>query len=95
MASIAGYHRLDGRELEGTIAESGGQVVSVTDLEAAKALVDLRFEGIFCEPAAAASLAALKKLGVEGKTVVLVITGTAFKFLRAYVNAVQSAAKWK
>ena len=92
MSSIAGYHRLDGRELERTISESEGQVVPVTDREAASALRDLRFDGVFCEPAAAASLAALKKLGIKRKTVVLVITGTAFKFLESYASATRYAA---
>jgi threonine synthase len=87
MSSIAGYHRLDGQELERTVSESGGQVVPVSDLQAASALEDLRFDGVFCEPASAASLAALKKLGIRGKTVVLVITGTAFKFIESYASA--------
>jgi threonine synthase len=94
MSSIAGYHRLDGQELERTLSESGGQVVPVTDLQAASALEDLRYDGVFCEPASAASLAAVKKLGIRGKTIVLVITGTAFKFLESYVSATRSAA-WK
>lgn len=92
MSSIAGYHRLDGQELERTVSESGGQVVPVTDSQAASALEDLRFEGVFCEPASAASLAALKKVGIRGKTVVLVITGTAFKFVESYAGATQKAA---
>jgi len=92
MSSIAGYHRLDRQEMERTISESEGQVVPVTDREAASALRDLRFDGVFCEPAAAASLAALKKLGIKGKTVVLVITGTAFKFLASYGSATRTAS---
>jgi threonine synthase len=95
MSSIAGYHRLDGKELENAVEESGGQIIPVTDLQAASALQDLRFEGIFCEPAAAASLAALKKLGIKGKTVVLVITGTAFKFLESYIRATRFVQKGK
>ena len=95
MSSIAGYHRLDRQELERTMSESDGQVVPVTDLQAASALHDLRFDRVFCEPSAAASLAALKKLRVKGKTVVLVITGTAFKFLESYVSATQAAARKK
>jgi len=94
MSSIAGYHRLDGQELEKTVAESGGQVVPVTDSQAASALEDLRFDGVFCEPSSAASLAALKKLRIKGKVIVLVITGTAFKFLGSYLSATRSTA-WK
>lgn len=87
MGSIEGYHRYDGQELERTISESGGEVINITDNEAATATMELRSEGVFCEPAAAASLAALMKLGVRGKLVVLLITGNAFKFLESYVKA--------
>ena len=41
-------------------------------------------EGIFCEPTSAASLAALRMLGTEGKIVALLITGNAFKFAKSY-----------
>jgi threonine synthase len=87
MGSIEGYHKFDGQELERTISESGGDVVNITDDEVAKATMELRSEGVFCEPAAAASLAALMKLGVRDKLVVLLITGNAFKFLESYAKA--------
>lgn len=87
MGSIAGYHRFDGRRLAMAISGSAGEVVEVNDGEVAEATVELRYEGIFCEPAAAASLSALKKLGVKNKTVVLLITGSAFKFLESYTSA--------
>jgi len=87
MGSIAGYHRFDGRRLARAISESAGEVIDVNDEEVAKAIVELRFDGVFCEPAAAASLAALEELGVNDKTVVLLITGSAFKFLESYVGA--------
>lgn len=65
--------------------ESGGLIDTVTDeeiLEAYKLLA--RLEGIFCEPASAASVAGLLKLarqGIDfaGKRVVCVITGTGLK----------------
>jgi threonine synthase len=95
MGSIAGYHRFDGAELDRAISESSGKVVDVSDLDAAAATRALRFEGIFCEPAAGASLAALQKLEVKGKTVVLLITGTAFKFLEAYTDALAPPTKTK
>jgi threonine synthase len=87
MGSIAGYHRFDGRRLARAISESAGEVVDVKDEDVAKAIVELRLDGVFCEPAAAASLAALKKLDVKDKAVVLLITGSAFKFLESYIGA--------
>jgi threonine synthase len=65
--------------------ESGGAIQTVTDdeiLEAQRLLA--REEGIFCEPASAASVAGLLKLAREGlelqdATVVCVITGTGLK----------------
>ncbi|MQF82970.1 threonine synthase [SAR202 cluster bacterium AD-802-E10_MRT_200m] len=65
--------------------ESGGLIESVTDeeiLEAYKLLA--RNEGIFCEPASAASLAGLTKMvrqgmDLQGKKVVCIITGNGLK----------------
>ena len=91
MDSIAGYHRFDGTELDRTVSDSGGSVVNVADVEASAATMELRMEGVFCEPAAAASLAAFRKLKVRGKTAVLVITGSAFKFMKSYSAAMEGA----
>ena len=65
--------------------ESGGTISTVTDediLEAYKLMA--RGEGIFCEPASAASVAGLLKLSRDGlhftgKRVVCIITGTGLK----------------
>ena len=65
--------------------ESGGRIEAVTDeeiLEAYKMLA--RTEGVFCEPASAASVAGLLKLSREGmdfrgKRIVCVITGSGLK----------------
>ncbi|QKG84116.1 threonine synthase [Kroppenstedtia pulmonis] len=65
--------------------ESQGLIDSVTDEEILQAYRDLaRYEGVFCEPASAASLAGVKKLkeagGLsEGSTVVCVLTGNGLK----------------
>jgi threonine synthase len=65
--------------------ESGGAIDSVSDEQILEAygLMASR-EGIFCEPASAASMAGLMKLASQGedlrdKTVVCVITGTGLK----------------
>jgi len=65
--------------------ESGGLIDSVTDAEILAAYKLLaRTEGIFCEPASAASVAGLTKLRLNGtipgdKSVVCIITGTGLK----------------
>jgi threonine synthase len=65
--------------------ESGGRIDTVTDEEILAAYRDLiRHEGVFCEPASAASVAGVRKLAAEGAidpgaTVVCVITGHGLK----------------
>ncbi|MBI2872342.1 MAG: threonine synthase [Chloroflexi bacterium] len=65
--------------------ESGGIILAVSDEEILQAYTALaRREGIFCEPASAASVAGLIKLAsqgepLKGKRVVCVITGTGLK----------------
>jgi threonine synthase len=66
---------------EAAVARSGGEVVSLTDeeiLDAWRALA--REEGLFCEPAAAAGVAAVVRLRLEpGLRVVCVVTGHGLK----------------
>jgi threonine synthase len=66
---------------EAAIAESGGSVSIVTDEEILAAQSYLATaEGVYCEPASAASVAGLLKVGVsEGSTVVCVLTGHGLK----------------
>ena len=65
--------------------ESGGTIDAVTDAEILAAYRDLaRYEGIFCEPASAASVAGVRKLAAEGRidagaTIVAVLTGHGLK----------------
>ncbi|HVM31248.1 MAG TPA: threonine synthase [Candidatus Limnocylindrales bacterium] len=65
--------------------ESDGVIESVTDEEILAAYRDLaRFEGVFCEPASAASVAGVRKLAAEGRidpggTIVCVLTGHGLK----------------
>jgi threonine synthase len=64
--------------------ESGGQILAVTDDEILAAYDGLAREGLFCEPASAASVAGLRLLartGIleRGKTVVCVLTGHGLK----------------
>jgi len=65
--------------------ESGGQIEAVTDDEILAAYRDLpRLEGVFCEPASAASVAGLRKVAAAGRldpdaTIVAVLTGHGLK----------------
>lgn len=65
--------------------ESGGLIETVSDDEILAAYRDLaRLEGIFCEPASAASLAGVRKLAAAGRidpgaTIVCVLTGHGLK----------------
>jgi len=65
--------------------ESGGRIESVTDDEILAAYRDLaHHEGIFCEPASAASVAGVRKMAATGRTdpdatVVAVLTGHGLK----------------
>ncbi len=65
--------------------ESGGRIDAVTDEEILDAYRDLaRYEGVFCEPASAASVAGIRKLVAEGAidpggTNVCVLTGHGLK----------------
>jgi threonine synthase len=62
-------------------AESGGSIAAVTDSEILEAYRYLaQEESVFCEPASAASVAGLLKVGVPpGSTVVCVLTGHGLK----------------
>ena len=68
-------------EAEKAVARSGGAVVSLTDAEILAAWRELAgLEGVFCEPAAAAGVAAIAKLPPErGARVVCVVTGHGLK----------------
>ena len=69
------------RSVERAVAESGGDVVSLTDEEIVSAWRELaRREGLFCEPASAAGLAALKRMPARPDEVVAcVVTGHGLK----------------
>ncbi|HXF57507.1 MAG TPA: threonine synthase [Actinomycetota bacterium] len=65
-------------------ADSGGEVLAVTDRDILRAYRRLAREGLFCELASAASVAGLLRLAAEGRlergaTVVCVLTGHGLK----------------
>jgi threonine synthase len=71
------FHRA---EAEAAVAESGGAVVPLGDREILAAWRELaRREGVFCEPASAAGLAAVLREPPAGERVVCVVTGHGLK----------------
>jgi threonine synthase len=68
-------------EVEEAVARSGGTIVSIGDDAIREAWQTLaREEGVFCEPASAAAVAALPAAGLEsGARVVCVLTGHGLK----------------
>jgi threonine synthase len=79
-----------GRPASGSLAlqardESSGLIDSVSDAQILAAYRDLaRLEGIFCEPASAASVAGVRKAAADGRidpgaTIVAVLTGLGLK----------------
>ncbi|MFN0154692.1 MAG: threonine synthase [Gaiella sp.] len=62
------------------VAEAGAIVMAVTDEEIVTAWKELAaLEGIFCEPASAAGLAAIRRGDVEGERLAVTITGHGLK----------------
>jgi threonine synthase len=67
-------------EVDDVLERSGGQIVSLSEDELERAWRSLaREEGIFCEPASAAGIAAVESLGLRDVRVVCVVTGHGLK----------------
>lgn len=67
-------------EVAGVLERSGGQIVSLSEAELERAWRSLaREEGIFCEPASAAGIAAVESAGLKDVRVVCVVTGHGLK----------------
>ena len=68
-------------EVDGVLTRSGGRVVPLSEEQLARAWRALaREEGVFCEPASAAGVAAVEAAGLEpGTRVVCVVTGHGLK----------------
>ena len=68
------------QEVDDVLERSGGQIVSLPDAELELAWRSLaREEGIFCEPASAAGVAAVEAAGLRDVRVVCVVTGHGLK----------------
>ncbi|GAB4498110.1 MAG: threonine synthase [Anaerolineales bacterium] len=93
--SIAVDLPADGVRAVRAARETGGAYVTVSDAEILQAIAELGPQGIFAEPAGAASLAGLRKALREGLNpqapVILLNTGSGLKDVRAASQAVPSA----
>jgi len=68
------------KEVGRVLDSSGGQIVSLSDADLERAWRSLaREEGIFCEPASAAGIAAIEAAGLRDVRVVCVVTGHGLK----------------
>ena len=68
------------QEVDEVLERSGGQIVSLSEEQLERAWRSIaREEGIFCEPASAAGIAAVEAAGVHDVRVVCVVTGHGLK----------------
>jgi len=68
------------QEVDDVLERSGGQIISLSEEQLERAWRSLaRDEGIFCEPASAAGIAAVEAAGLRGVRVVCVVTGHGLK----------------
>ena len=81
---------------EQAVADSRGAVLTVSDDEVVEAWRDLaRLEGVFCEPASGAGLAALAQADLQpGAVVVCVITGHGLKDPEAVERLAPEPSRW-
>jgi len=82
------------REIIGSLRESGGGTVALTEDEIVAALRRLARQGLFAEPTSASAAAALEKLSGAGsikanETTVAVLTGTGLKAATTVADLVQ------
>lgn len=79
--SITGFYGIEQPKIDTVIRETHGQLVEISDDELVKSTKSLAKQGIFAEPASAASVAALSHIdSITGSTVCCTITGSAMKY---------------
>lgn len=77
---IAVAQPVRGTQIVGIVRETGGEVLTVTEDEIERALVELCRQGLYVEPSAAVSVAGFRKwIGAPGETVVAPLTGHGLK----------------
>lgn len=79
--SITGFYAVEQPKIDETIRETQGQLVEISDNELVASTRSLAKQGIFAEPASAASVAALSHIDPERDSVICcTVTGSAFKY---------------
>lgn len=79
--SIKGFYKLEEPKISEIIRETGGGVVEVSDYEIREATINLAKQGIFAEPASAASIAALNHIDLDkGDKICCTVTGSGLKY---------------
>jgi len=79
--SITGFYAVEQPKIDETIRVTGGQLVEISDNDIIASTRSLAKQGIFAEPASAASVAALSHINpAKGSVVCCTITGSAFKY---------------
>jgi len=80
-SSITGFLAIEQPKIDITIRETEGLLVKVSDEELVTSTKNLAKQGIFAEPASAASVAALSHIShIKDRVVCCTITGAAFKY---------------
>jgi threonine synthase len=83
-SSITGFYGIEQPKIDTLIGETRGQLIQISDDELTKSTKSLAKQGIFAEPASAASVAALSHIdSISGSTICCTITGSAMKYPHA------------
>ncbi len=91
-SSITGFYAVEQPRIDETIKTTDGQLVQIEDNELLESTGSLAKQGIFAEPASAASVAALSRINPKKNSVVCcTITGSAFKYPLALQNLLGSS----
>jgi threonine synthase len=82
--SITGFYGIEQPKIDTVIEETRGVLIAISDGELIKSTKSLAKQGIFAEPASAASVAALSHIdSISGSTICCTITGSAMKYPHA------------
>lgn len=89
--SITGFYAVEQPRIDETIRETQGQLVEISDNELLASSRSLAKQGIFAEPASAASVAALSHINPhKGSVICCTVTGSAFKYPLALRNILKT-----
>lgn len=90
-SSITGFYAVEQPKIDQTIKMTDGQLCQIDDDELLESTRSLAKQGIFVEPASAASVAALPHVNPDKNSVVCcTVTGSAFKYPIALQNSLRT-----